>query len=289
LAIAEVPARKESGLWGSGSRLADLSEIPTPDIGEFDNAPRTAVDAIPDEVENLVSPILAVMSNVSIVIPVRNEAANLKHVLPRLPPGLGEVVIVVADGDERSVAAARAYVPSAKIIRDPGVGKGYALRLGVQVTSKPYVVLLDADGSMNPQEITNFLPLLQDDADLVKGSRNLPGGGSTDLTPVRVLGNRFFATAVNLLFGTKYTDLCYGYIAAKRAVFENLNLESNGFNVEAEILIKAKVHNFEVREVPSTEEARVYGESHLHWFRDGIQILATILSLFARHRLKGAR
>ena len=282
---SDVSPKRLLGLAGDGvvPDAADFSMLP---IGDINNEPVAPVDLIPGEVENPAPPPFATIQDVAVIVPVRDESANLKHVLPRLPHALGEVVVVVANGDERSVEEARRHAPEARIIRDPGNGKGLALRMGVNAARKPYVILLDADGSMNPAEIHSFLPLIQDGADLVKGSRNLPGGGSTDFTPVRVLGNRFLASLVNFLFGTKYTDLCYGYIAAKRSVYEAIDLESNGFNVEAELLIKAHLHKFMVQEVPSLEDRRIHGKSHLNWFRDGSQILMTILSLFARHRLR---
>jgi glycosyltransferase involved in cell wall biosynthesis len=182
------------------------------------------------------------------------------------------------------VAVAKLYAPQAKVIRDPGRGKGLALRLGIQASGKPLVVQLDADGSMNPADIPHYVSLLTDEADIVKGSRNLPGGGSNDLTRLRVFGNHFFASVVNLLFGTRFTDLCYGFIAARRSVYDSFLLESDGFNVEAEILIKAHKLGFTIREIPSFEHRRIRGESHLHWVKDGFHILRTILSLFIRYR-----
>ncbi len=222
------------------------------------------------------------LCDVSVIIPVKNEATNLTSVLPDIPREVGELILVIAESDERSVGVVNQYVPQAKVVRDPGHGKGHALKIGFRASSKPLVVHLDADGSMNPADIPRYLSLLTDGADIVKGSRNLPGGGSNDLTHVRVFGNQFFAWTVNFLFGTRFTDLCYGFMAVRRHVLDSIAFDSDGFNVEAEILIKAHLSGFTIQEIPSFENRRIHGKSNLHWIGDGIQILATILSLFAR-------
>ncbi len=223
---------------------------------------------------------------VAVIIPIRNESENLKQVLVNLPQGLGAIIMVVIDGDHASVDIATRFAPGCRILRDNGQGKGHALRLGIGASELPFVLQLDGDGSMSPKEIPRIVAALLHGADIVKGSRNLPGGGSTDLTNFRVFGNRMFASFVNLLFGTTYTDLCYGLIGARRAVYDEIALESKGFNIEAEIVIKAHAHGFKVVEVPSFEEGRVHGKSHLHWLKDGFRIFGTITALFYRYRLR---
>jgi hypothetical protein len=73
--------------------------------------------------------------------------------------------------------------------------------------------MFDADGSADPDEIPRFIEALVEGADFAKGSRFRPGGGSADITAVRRLGNRFLHTWMNVSFGTRFTDLCYGYNA----------------------------------------------------------------------------
>lgn len=73
--------------------------------------------------------------------------------------------------------------------------------------------MLDADGSTDPRELSRFVDALEAGADLVKGSRSVLGGGSVDLTLLRRAGNRALVMLVNLIFGSRFTDLCYGYCA----------------------------------------------------------------------------
>jgi len=141
------------------------------------------------------------------------------------------------------------------------------------------VVVMDADGSMRPEEIPLLIHALASGADIGKGSRFLPGGGSEDLTFIRRLGNKFLLSLVNWLWATKYTDLCYGFMAFRREAVEKLlpHLISKGFEIETEILIIAKKLGLRVTEVPSIELRRRHGKSNLKTTRDGYRILRTIL------------
>jgi hypothetical protein len=94
------------------------------------------------------------------------------------------------------------------------------------------IVMLDADGSTDAAEMVRFVDALLDGADFVKGSRFLPGGGSDDLTWLRRLGNGLLSGLVNRLFGTGYTDLCYGYNAFRSRCLEALAVDCDGFEVE---------------------------------------------------------
>ncbi len=78
------------------------------------------------------------------------------------------------------------------------------------------IVMMDADGSMAPQEIRHFLHFLNNGYDFVKGSRFIAGGGSLDITAFRRMGNRFLLGVFNRLYGGDLTDLCYGFCAFHR-------------------------------------------------------------------------
>ena len=150
---------------------------------------------------------------VSVVIPTLNEAANLPHVLTRLPEVVNEIIVVDGHSIDSTVEVARAILPDVRVVLQDGRGKGNALACGFAAATGDIIVMLDADGSTDPAEIPVFLDALLAGCDFAKGSRFVAGGGSTDITRVRRAGNRALATTVNLLFRTRYTDLCYGYNA----------------------------------------------------------------------------
>jgi hypothetical protein len=142
--------------------------------------------------------------------------------------------------------------------------------------------MLDADGSADGREIPRFVDALVAGADLVKGSRFLRGGGSSDLTPLRRAGNRMFCGLVNLLYGTRYSDLCYGFNAVRAARLARLDVGCEGFEVEALLSCQVARAGLAVTEVPSFESRRLYGVSNLRPLRDGLRIVRIIL----RERLR---
>jgi glycosyltransferase involved in cell wall biosynthesis len=172
-------------------------------------------------------------------------------------------------------------------VRQPGTGKGDALIAGVTIACGDAVVMIDADGSTDGAEIPRFVDALMDGADVAKGSRFLAGGGSYDISPLRRVGNAFFCALVNLLFRTRYSDLCYGFNAAWRSSFERIALDCNGFEVETMLGIRAAVSGLRVTEVPSLELPRLHGRSNLRPVRDGWRVLCTILR--ERRRRRGVR
>lgn len=223
--------------------------------------------------------------SVSVVIPTLNEAANLPHVFGRLPEGLCEVIVVDGHSDDGTVEVARRLLPDVRIVLQQGKGKGDALACGFAACTGDVIVMIDADGSTDPAEIPRFVDAVANGADFVKGSRTLAGGGSADFTPIRRLGNRMLSLAVNVLYGTKYSDLCYGYNAFRRACLDHLIVDSPGFEVETLINIRVAKLGLRVAEVPSYEGGRIHGTSNLHPVRDGFRILNVILrERFARPR-----
>lgn len=216
---------------------------------------------------------------VSAVIPTLNEAENLPHVLARLPSGISELIIVDGNSRDRTVAVARSLRPDARVILQTGEGKGNALACGFAAARGDILVMIDADGSTDPAEIPRFIaPLARAGADFVKGSRYLQGGGSADFTRLRNAGNRALGWGVNLMFGTRYTDLCYGYNAFWRWCLPHLHITCKGFEVETILNVRAARAGFKVVEVPSYEQRRISGLSNLNAWRDGRRVLRAIIT-----------
>lgn len=213
---------------------------------------------------------------VSVVIPAVNEASNIGWVLDHLPP-VHEVLVVDGESQDDTVGAVLAVTPSARILVQPRRGKGDALRAGFAAATGDVIVMLDADGSMDPAEIPMFVSLLSHGFDVVKGSREVCGGGSTDLTAFRRLGNRGLVRAANALYRGRWSDMCYGYIAFRRATLPAMNLYADGFEIETQILTHAAAAGLRIAEVPSLELDRRNGTSNLRPINDGLRILRTML------------
>jgi hypothetical protein len=150
--------------------------------------------------------------------------------------------------------------------------------------------MVDADGSADPREIPQFVTALLAGADFAKGTRFAAGGGSHDITRLRRLGNRALSALVNVCYGTRYTDLCYGFNVFWRHITPVLGLDAttapaagagplwgDGFEVETLINVRAAAAGLTVTEVASFEHPRIHGVSNLNAFRDGLRVLRTIV------------
>ena len=214
---------------------------------------------------------------VSVVIPARNEAKNLRHVLPFIPALVDEIVLVDGQSVDNTITVAQQLFPTIRVIQQSGKGKGDALRVGFAACTGDIIVMLDADGSADPAEIPRFVEALIAGSDFAKGSRFVDGGGSHDITFLRRTGNYLLGTLVNLLFWTHFSDLCYGYNAFWKRCLDDINIDCDGFEIETLLNLRMHKAQFKIVEVPSFEYSRVHGESNLRTFRDGWRVLKTIV------------
>ncbi len=227
---------------------------------------------------------------VSVIIPALNEERNVPHVLAALPEHLHEVILVDGGSTDRTVEVARRSYEGIMVIGQTRSGKGNAMACGFAVATGDFIVTLDADGSTDPAEIPRFVEALRQGADFAKGSRFIQGAGSSDISRFRQFGNSWLIRLVNLLYGTRYTDLCYGYNAFRRDCLETIGLDGSsiegaderamlwgdGFEVETLINLRIAKARLRVSEVPSFERSRFYGRSNLNAISDGMRVLRTI-------------
>jgi glycosyltransferase involved in cell wall biosynthesis len=224
---------------------------------------------------------------VSVIVPARNESKNLPYVLPRIPEWVDEVILVDGHSTDATIAVAQELWPSIKVVHQEGKGKGDALRAGFAAATGDIIVMLDADGSTDPAEIPAYIGMLLAGADFAKGSRFHQGGGTSDMEGYRRLGNWGLTTLVRILFGGNYQDLCYGYNAFWAHVLPRLNLQSDGFEIETEMNLRALRAGLRVAEVPSFESERVHGTSNLKTLPDGWRVLKKIVSEWWDHMTHG--
>jgi glycosyltransferase involved in cell wall biosynthesis len=220
---------------------------------------------------------LLTLPRVSFVIPTLNEAKNLPHLLPRIPQWAHEVVIIDGRSTDNTVAVARALRHDVRIVMEPRRGKGAAMQAGFRAASGDIIVMLDADGSMEPEEALVFVGALMAGADLVKGSRFLQGAGTDDMSLFRMLGNWGLTLLVRMLYGGTFSDLCYGYLAFWTRHVDALNCDCDGFEIETLINLRALKNQLKIVEVPSFEATRISGLSNLRAIPDGWRVLKTIL------------
>jgi glycosyltransferase involved in cell wall biosynthesis len=228
---------------------------------------------------------------VSVVVPTLNEARNLPYVFSRLPANVHEVIMVDGHSVDDTIAVARRLRPDVRVVQQTRRGKGNALACGFEAATGDVIAMVDADGSTDPGEIPKFVDALLSGADFAKGTRFAAGGGSSDITQLRRLGNRLLGAVVNLCHGTHYSDLCYGFNVFWQKHVPVLDLDvtsppsprgdgrlwGDGFEIETLIHMRVAAEGLRVAEVPSFEHPRIHGVSNLDAFSDGLRVLTIIL------------
>jgi glycosyltransferase involved in cell wall biosynthesis len=256
-----------------------------------------AIPDLPDDPEDGAEP----EPRISVIVPALNEAQNLPHVFARLPQ-VDEIVLVDGGSTDDTVAVARRLRPDIRVVRQNRKGKGNALACGFAEATGDIIVMIDADGSTDPLEIPRFVEALREGADFAKGSRFRPTGGSADITRLRRAGNKCLSMLVNVLFRTRYSDLCYGYNAFWAHCLDVFDLDStspapdntdgrlwgDGFEIETLLNLRAARADLKITEVASFEHNRIHGVSNLNALTDGVRVLRTIAREW-RPRKAGSR
>ena len=214
---------------------------------------------------------------VTVVVPTLNEAKNLPHVLPRIPSWVHEVILVDGRSQDNTIAVARELMPNIRVVLETRKGKGAALQAGFAAAEGDIIVMIDADGSMAPEEMNVYVGALLSGAEFVKGSRFMQGGGTNDMEFYRRLGNWGLMMLVRLGYGGRYSDLCYGYNAFWTHTLPALDLDADGFEIETLMNIRALKAGLKIAEVPSYEAERIHGVSNLRTIPDGFRVLRTII------------
>ncbi|MDD5191316.1 MAG: glycosyltransferase family 2 protein, partial [Dehalococcoidales bacterium] len=184
---------------------------------------------------------------ITVLVCTLNEEKNLQYVLPKIPDWVDEVLLVDANSTDKTVEIARQMIPGIRVLMQKDKGKGNAMRYGIQQAKGEIVVMLDADGSTDPAEIQSFISPLVNGYDFAKGSRFLK---TRPVMPeLRQFGNKMFAILTNILYGTRYTDMCAGLNAFHKGIISKLDPDGTSFLDEPTLNIRLKKKGFKVMEV----------------------------------------
>ena len=227
------------------------------------------------------------MEKVSIIIPVKDEEVGLRYLLEDFESSnLGkeleiDFIFVI---DERTSDDSRAIASqfSEKIIDQQEThGKGAAVRQAIQIweqNKSDKIVFLDADGSYSFESVRGLISALDGEADVISGSRFLDGGRRPEgMTRLHNFGNRVLSKISSIRNGRVISDLCTGLWGFKKGALEKLPLNSNGFDLEAEITGLSRKQGLRHSEIPVDWSQRKGGSSKLRSISDGFIILLRIL------------
>ena len=217
-----------------------------------------------------------IRKKITVIIPTLNEVECIKSVLIELDQADVDEILVV-DGYSDDGTAELVKKLGYKVIMQEGKGYGNAVNTGLKQAKGDIIIPMDADGSYDPRDIPSLVQCIENGWDVAFASRYLPESGSHDDTIIRYIGNKFFTFLLNKIHGVNISDSLFLYVAAKREVFESLNLASQGFEYCIEFPIKVRRAGFRYREVPSFERERIAGESKVNATFDGLRILWYLL------------
>lgn len=201
------------------------------------------------------------MSKVTVIIPALNEAGNI-HQLVREVHAIMPVQVIVVDNGSTDSTAQEAMEAGAKVMCEPRRGYGYACAAGVAESDQADVlVFLDGDCSFAPSELPSLLkPILEGQADLVLGSRELGHIEPGAMLPQQRFGNWLVSRLMNMLYKLSITDLG-PYRAIQRRLLSELNMQEMTFGWPTEMIVKATRRGARIMEVPVSYHNRRYGQS----------------------------
>jgi glycosyltransferase involved in cell wall biosynthesis len=212
---------------------------------------------------------------ITVLICALNEEDNLPYVLPKIPNWINEVLLIDGHSSDKTVETAQRLRPDIRIMYQPDKGKDNALKYGITQASGDIIITIDADGNTNPEEIPKFIGALLEGYDFVKGSRFLKARPSK-MPWYRRFGNWVLFTEINLLFGTRYTDVCSGYNAFWKKAWTSVKFPDE-FGYEPLIIIRGKKAGLRILEITTCDNGRLSGKSKLPSWRQGWEAFKSII------------
>ena len=219
------------------------------------------------------------MSELTLLIPAKQESESLPIFLEELKKFDFKILIVLDENDIDTINVINQR-DNLEILYQKNTGYGSALIEGINHITTKYFCIINADGSMNPNELNNMLKTIKENNDLVFGSRYLQNAGSEDDDLITVVGNYIFSFLGKIFFNLKINDILYTYTIGNTELIKNLNLKFKDFKICVELPIKAHRANLKYKAVPSFERKRIAGKKKVKPFLDGLQILIGMSYLF---------
>jgi len=230
----------------------------------------------------------------SVIIPVYNESATLRQVVERVLAVPFEIEVICVDdgshdGSREILAALQNEHSQVRIFLQPrNMGKGAALRCGIQQATGNFVVIQDADLEYDPSDYSILLdPLIQGKADVVYGSRFLGAAPHRVLYFWHSVGNRVLTLLSNCLTNINLTDMETCYKVFRREVVQSIAIEEDRFGFEPEITVKVAKRHLRIYEVGISYWGRTYEEGKKIGWKDGLRAVWCLLKYSIKEPARG--
>ncbi len=222
------------------------------------------------------------MSDLTLIIPAKNEKESLPKVLDELREFNLKKNIILEASDKQTIESIKTY--NCKIIYQDSNGYGDALIKGIDTVETEFFCIFNADVSFNPKELDPMIKKLKvDKYDFVFASRYEKNCGSDDDTFITFMGNYIFTYLGKIFFKLEITDILYTYVMARTSCAKKLKLNAKDFSFCVELPIKAKRDGYKICTSKSYERSRIAGEKKVNAFKDGLKILFSMIRLFFRY------
>src|ERR1700689_3491149 len=220
----------------------------------------------------------------SVVMPVYNEQATLQEVITRVLAVPLEIELICVDdgstdGSREILSQLQSAHPQIRVLLQPkNMGKGAALRRGIQEATGAYVIIQDADLEYDPSDYPALLrPLIEGKADVVYGSRFLGSGPHRVLYFWHFVANRALTLLSNALTNMNMSDMETCYKVFRREILQSIPIEEDRFGFEPEITVKIAKRGLRVYEVGVSYWGRTYEEGKKIGWKDGFRALWCLL------------
>ena len=222
------------------------------------------------------------MSDLTLIIPAKNEKESLPKVLDELGNFNFKKVVILEPSDRLTIESIKNY--NCKILYQDSKGYGDALKKGIETVDTEFLCIFNADGSFNPKELDQMTRKLKGDkCDFVFASRYEKDCGSEDDTLITLIGNYIFTFLGKIFFKLKITDILYTFVMARTSCAKKLGLTAKDFSFCVELPIKAQRANYKICTSKSFERSRIAGQKKVNAFKDGLKILFSMIKFFFRH------
>ncbi len=219
------------------------------------------------------------MDSLTLIIPAKNEKDSLPTVLEEISSLNLNAIVVLKEDDKETIQAIKKY--KYDILYQPNKGYGDALIYGINECKTDYYCIFNADGSFDPKEIKPMLEtLVNENYDIIFGSRYQKNSGSEDDTIVTLIGNYIFTYIGKIFFSLSINDILYTFVIGKTKKTQSLGLKQKDFSFCVELPIKAKRKKFNIISYPCYERTRIAGQKKVNAFKDGLLILIQMIKLF---------